>query len=94
MHHRPHCFAPALTTIPPPPPLPLPRPPCPAQQVLQLEDCANVWWLRFALDHWCTTLAVGTNTGKVLVFDPHAPQVGCSCCRCWCCLRCCLSFML
>jgi hypothetical protein len=46
--------------------------------VLQLEDCANVWWLRFALDHWCTTLAVGTNTGKVLVFDPHAPQVGCS----------------
>ena len=57
-------------------------PPAPAQQVLQLEDCANVWWLRFAMDHWCTTLAVGTNTGRVLVFDPHAPQVPRNSSRC------------
>ncbi|KAL4423581.1 hypothetical protein ABPG77_004621 [Micractinium sp. CCAP 211/92] len=42
--------------------------------VLQLEDCGQVWWLRFALDYWCTTLAIGTNRGKVLVFDPHAVQ--------------------
>jgi hypothetical protein len=35
-----------------------------------------VWWLRFSLDHWCTLLAVGTNTGRVLLFDPHAQQVG------------------
>jgi polycomb protein EED len=45
-------------------------------QELQLEDCASVWWLRFSLDHWCTLLAVGTNTGRVLLFDPHAQQVG------------------
>ncbi|PSC76443.1 Polycomb group FIE2 [Micractinium conductrix] len=43
-------------------------------QELQLEDCANVWWLRFALDHWCTVLAVGTNTGRVLLYDPHVQQ--------------------
>lgn len=53
----------------------IPSPPFPAcEQELQLEDCAQVWWLRFAMDYWCTTLAVGTNAGKVLVFDPHAQQ--------------------
>ncbi|KAI3433388.1 hypothetical protein D9Q98_003204 [Chlorella vulgaris] len=43
-------------------------------QELQLEGCANVWWMRFALDYWCTTLAVGTSTGQVLLFDPHSQQ--------------------
>ena len=59
----------------PPPPSSAP-PLLPPPQELQLEDCANVWWLRFAMDYWCTALAVGTNTGRVLVFDPHLQQVG------------------
>ncbi|EFN59201.1 hypothetical protein CHLNCDRAFT_19370 [Chlorella variabilis] len=43
-------------------------------QARGLAECANVWWLRFALDYWCTVLACGTSTGKVLLFDPHAQQ--------------------
>lgn len=34
-----------------------------------------MWWLRFALDYWCTVLAIGTATGRVLLYDPHALQV-------------------
>jgi polycomb protein EED len=45
-----------------------------SQQEFQLEECGAVWWLRFALDYWCTLLACGTNTGRVLLYDPHAQQ--------------------
>ncbi|EIE27269.1 fertilization-independent endosperm protein 2, partial [Coccomyxa subellipsoidea C-169] len=38
---------------------------------LELEDCAHVWFVRFALDRQCRTLACGTTTGMVLVWDPH-----------------------
>ena len=40
-------------------------------QEMELEDCANMWWLRFALDRQCRTLACGTTSGTVLVWDPH-----------------------
>ena len=57
--------------------LPPTHPPTPAHlQELALEDAAGVWWLRFALDYWGTVLACGTGAGRVLVFDPHAVQVG------------------
>lgn len=58
------CLPPCL-----PPSLPL------TPQELALEDCANVWWLRFALDYWGTLLAIGTARGRVLVFDPCEAQV-------------------
>jgi polycomb protein EED len=41
-------------------------------QELQLEDCRDVWWVRFGLDQARRVLAVGTSLGRVLVFDPHA----------------------
>eukprot|EP00887_Chlorella_sp_A99_P005611 scaffold1.g5611.t1 len=43
-------------------------------QELQLEGCKSVWWVRFSLNYWCSVLAVGTSTGRVLVFDPRAQR--------------------
>ncbi|GAB4817599.1 hypothetical protein N2152v2_004645 [Parachlorella kessleri] len=43
-------------------------------QELALEDARDVWWLRFSLDLAGRVLAVGTSTGKVLLFDPHLQQ--------------------
>ena len=40
-------------------------------QEMELEDCAHMWWLRFAMDRQCRTLACGTTMGTVLVWDPH-----------------------
>ena len=45
-------------------------------QELALEEARDIWWLRFSLDAAGSVLAVGTNSGKVLFFDPHALQVG------------------
>lgn len=44
-------------------------------QELSLEDTKDVWWLRFCLDLGRQVLAVGTATGKVLLFDPHTQQM-------------------
>lgn len=55
-------------------------------QELQLEGCKSVWWVRFSLNYWCSVLAVGTSTGRVLVFDPRAPANR-SAWRRWCARR-------
>ena len=39
-------------------------------QELELDDCAKIWFVRFALDRECRTLACGTKSGMVLVYDP------------------------
>lgn len=41
-------------------------------QELTLEECDTVWFVRFALDFQGRSLAVGTKSGRVLVFDPWA----------------------
>ncbi|BDA48075.1 Polycomb group protein FIE1 [Coccomyxa sp. Obi] len=39
-------------------------------QELDLDDCAKIWFVRFAMDRDCRTLACGTKSGMVLVYDP------------------------
>jgi len=39
---------------------------------MELEECAHVWFVRFALDRECRVLACGNTVGSVLVWDPHA----------------------
>ena len=43
--------------------------PCFALQEMELED-AHVWFVRFAMDRQCRTLACGTRSGHVFVWDP------------------------
>lgn len=40
-----------------------------ALQEMELED-AHVWFVRFAMDRQCRTLACGTRSGHVFVWDP------------------------
>ena len=40
-----------------------------ALQEMDLED-AHVWFVRFAMDRQCRTLACGTRSGHVFVWDP------------------------
>lgn len=39
-------------------------------QELELDDCAKIWFVRFAMDRECRILACGTKSGTVLVYDP------------------------
>lgn len=39
-------------------------------QSFSLQE-ADIWFLRFSLDLFCTTLVCGNRTGRVFVFDPH-----------------------
>ncbi len=41
-----------------------------ASREMELED-AHVWFVRFALDKQCRTLACGTRSGHVFVWDPQ-----------------------
>lgn len=40
---------------------------------MHLEECANVWWLRFGLDASCSRLALGNRRGTVLLYDLAQP---------------------
>ena len=38
-----------------------------------MED-ADIWFIRFSMDRWCTLLACGSRTGRVFAWDLMAPS--------------------
>ena len=38
-----------------------------------MED-ADIWFIRFSMDRWCTRLACGSRTGRVFAWDLMAPS--------------------